>query len=93
MLLLSKRFCNEAVIITLMQTQTLVIAIEKVLLLAQRVIAMGRPLRRKPPRAKELLVVVMQIAMLVVVAKVDGPKVLYHPQANMYGLLIIDIPV
>ena len=75
-----------------MQTQTSVIAIEKVLLLVPRVIAMVRPLRRKPPRAKELLVVVMQIAMLVVVAKVAGPKVLCHHQANMYGLQTADIP-
>ena len=75
-----------------MQTQTSVIAIEKVLLLVPRVIAMGRPLRRKPPVAKVLLVVAMQIATLVVVAKVAGPKVLCHPQANMYGLQTADIP-
>ena len=75
-----------------MQTQTLVIAIEKVLLLVPRVIAMGRPLRRKPLRAKALLVVAMQIATLVVVAKVAGPKVLCHHPANMYGLQTADIP-
>ena len=49
-------------IITLMQTQTSVIAIEKVLLLVSRVIAMGRPLRRKPLKAKGSLVVAMQTA-------------------------------
>ena len=73
-----------------MQTQTLVIAIEKVLLLVPRVIAMVRPLRRKPPVAKVLLVVAMQIAISDVVAKVAGRKALRQLQTNMSGLQMID---
>ena len=49
-MVLSKRFCNEAVIITLMQTQQLV------------VIDMGMSLWRKLPGVQELLVATMRTA-------------------------------
>ena len=78
-MVLSKRFCNEAVIITLMQTQQLV------------VIDMEMSLWRKLPGVQELLVATMQTATLVVVAILvtDGTLLAKEPTVNPLQIPVI----